>query len=100
MANKRKRNPEFRFNRVTNHPTYIYAKDGRNYKYIGLTHAKITQGTENIPLSKNPNPKDPRSSYARPFADRKPISTFGKKLDGWSLADADKATMNAIKKKK
>ncbi len=97
---KKKQKNEFRFNRTINHPTYIYAKDGNDYKYIGLTHARITQGTENIPLSRNPNPKDSRTSYARPFADRKPKSTFGKKLDGWSLADADKATMNAIKKKK
>ncbi len=99
MAKKKDKN-HFRFNRITKHPTYIYAKDGNDYKFIGLTHAKITQGTENIPLSKNPNPKDLRQSYARPFSDRKPKATFGKRLKGWSLDEGDRATMNAIRKKK
>ena len=38
------------------HPTYIYAQEGKKYKFIGITHASITDDTDNIPLEKNPEP--------------------------------------------
>ncbi len=98
MAKKNERKNEFRKNRVTGHPTYIYAKSGDDYKYIGITHAKVTDGTKNIPLAKNPNPKDSRQSYVRPTADKKNRSTFGKKLNGWFFSDEDKEKINKIKK--
>ena len=82
MAKKNERKNEFRKNRVTGHPTYIYAKSGDDYKYIGITHAKVTDGIKNIPLTKNPIPKDSRQSYVRPIAEKKNRSTFGKKLNG------------------
>lgn len=49
---------EFRKNKSNGHPAHIYARIGNSYKFIGITHSKITSGVENIELDKNPNPKD------------------------------------------
>ncbi len=98
MAKKEIKKNEFRKNRETSHPTYIYAKVGKEFKCIGLTHAKMTSGIKNIPLEKNPNPKDSRKAYARPTPVRKHISSFGKKLDGWFFSDVDKEKIKKIKK--
>lgn len=35
---------------VKGHPAYVYAKIGKSFKYIGITHAEITSGIRNIPL--------------------------------------------------
>ena len=84
---------EFRKNNskeYTGHPTYIYAQVGNEFIFVGITHAKITDGIKNIQLERNPNPKDKRPSYMRPFADKKHKSSFGKKLKGWKLTENDK----------
>ena len=39
------------------HPTYIYAQEGKKLKFIGITHSHITDGMENIPLEKIQNPE-------------------------------------------
>lgn len=87
------------------HPTYIYAKVGDRYKYIGLTHAEITKGMRNIPLEQNPNPNDSRQSFIRPKVDSDKESLFEKKAkDGWSLSKKDKRKVKKVirssKKKK
>ena len=64
------------------HPTYIYARQGDDYFYIGITHAEITKGVKNITLEKNPNPKDSRSAYFRPRAEKNNRASFSKKLKG------------------
>ena len=48
------------------HPTYVYAKVGKKYKYIGITHSPITRGVKNIRLEDNPNPKDNTAAYCQP----------------------------------
>ena len=53
---KESKKDEFRKEKETGHPAYIYAKIGNKFKYIGITHSKITEGMENIKLDKNPNP--------------------------------------------
>ena len=80
------------------HPTYIYARQGDDYLYLGLTHAEITKGVRNIRLDKNPNPKDSRTAYVRPKAEKNNKASFGKKLQGWSFSDSDKEKIKKYKK--
>ncbi|MBR2322973.1 MAG: hypothetical protein IKA54_05220 [Clostridia bacterium] len=81
---------------VQGHPTYIYAKVGNEYKYLGLTHSNITNNVKNIKLEKNPNPKDSRTSYVRPNAGKANRSEFGKQLNGWHFSEQDKKKVNKI----
>lgn len=100
---KAKSKNEFRThnsNKNKNHPTFIFAKVGKKYKFVGITHAEITDGMKNIPLLKNPNPKDKKPSYFRPFFDDDYISSFGKKKKGWKLYPEDKLKIPKNKKKK
>ena len=78
------------------HPTYVYARVGENFKYLGITHAKITDGIKNIPLEKNPNPKDKRSAYVRPHTQQANRSKFGKGLNSWKFSDKDKAKIKTL----
>lgn len=89
---------EFRQNKKTLHPTYIYAKIGNEYKYIGITHAEITQGIKNIKLDKNPNPKDKKIAYFHPKAKKDKVNKFRKKEIGWKLSKSDKEKMSPYKK--
>ena len=98
--NKQKRN-EFRKNNSKDgrgHPSYIYARQGDDYFYLGLTHSPITKGVKNIELEKNPDPKDKRQAYVRPKAEKKNKSSFGKKLIGWFFSDNDKEKIKKYKK--
>ena len=101
MKKKIKKN-EFRIHNSKvdgHHPSYIYAKVGKKYIFVGITHAEITDGMKNIPLSKNPNPKDKTPSYFRPYSDDDHISSFGKKKKGWSIPYEDKLKIPKKKKK-
>ena len=75
---------------VQGHPTYIYAKVGKEFKYLGLTHSNITDKVKNIKLEKNPNPKDNRTSYIRPKAGKANRSEFGVMLNNWHFSEQDK----------
>ena len=81
------------------HPTYIYAKKGKKFIFVGITHSDITDGIENIPLIKNPNPKDKRKAYFRSFWDSGHYTSFGKKKKGWVLHPDDKNKIPRNKKK-
>lgn len=101
MAKKRQTKSEFRRTNLKdgkNHPTYIYAKVGNEYMYLGITHAKITKGIQNIRLEKNPNPKDKRTAYVRPTSQKAHQSSFGAKIKGWFFSDSDKEKINKLKK--
>ncbi len=101
MKTKRKKEvkkDEFRRNKKTRHPAYIYAKVGNELKYIGITHAEITQGVKNIPLEKNPNPKDTAKAFARPKAEKGKSNEFKAKEKGWRLSKKDKQKIDKIKK--
>lgn len=78
------------------HPTYVYAKIGDDYKYIGITHSPITKGVRNIKLEVNPDPKDKSSSYVRPKPEKADRSKFGKRLDKWRFSDKDKAKIKTL----
>jgi len=101
MAKKRQSKSEFRRTNSKdgrNHPTYIYAKVGDHYRYLGITHASITDGIQNIRLEKNPNPHDKRTAYVRPMARQAHKSSFGARLKGWFFGDSDKEKINKLKK--
>lgn len=89
---------EFRKNKDTRHPAYIYAKVGNDYKFIGLTHSPITDNVKNIKLEKNPNPADKRIAYFRPKSERAKVNKFKKKENGWSFSKKDKEKINYFKK--
>ena len=102
MAREIKKN-EFRINnskKAKGHPTYIYAQEGNEYKFIGITHAEITEGVRNIPLEKNPEPGNKTEAYIRPKPDKENRSRCGSKLKGWFFSDADKEKVEEVKKKK
>lgn len=101
MAKEIKKN-EFRANNSKEgrgHPTYIYAQEGNDYKFIGITHAPITNDTDNIPLDKNPEPGNETKAYIRPSPSKQNRSSFGSKLKGWFFGDSDKEKVEAVKKK-
>lgn len=80
------------------HPAYIYAQVGDEFKFIGITHAEITNNMKNIPLDVNPNPEDSLQSYALSQAEKSHKASFGKKLKGWRLSDSDKEKIKNVKK--
>ena len=101
MKNKNKKEvkkDEFRKNKETGHPAYIYAKVGKEYKFIGITHSPITKDVENIKLDKNPNPEDKKTAYARPKAEKSKSNNFKAKEKGWRLSKKDKSKLDKIKK--
>ena len=81
------------------HPTYIYAQEGKKLKFIGITHSPITDGMENIPLEKNPEPRNTSKAYIRPYPNEAHKSSFGTKLKGWFFSDKDKRKVEEVKKK-
>ncbi|MDE5546809.1 MAG: hypothetical protein K2M84_00575 [Anaeroplasmataceae bacterium] len=101
MAKEIKKN-EFRkanAKKFGEHPTYIYAQQGKKFKFIGITHSKFTEDMENIPLEKNPEPGNKSQAYLRPNPDEAHKSSFGTKLKGWFFSDKDKKKVEAVKKK-
>ena len=101
MSKKRKTLSEFRkanSKEGSGHPTYIYARVGNEYMFLGLTHSDVTKGTKNIRLEKNPNPKDKRPAYVRPVSQKAHKASFGAKLKGWFFGDEDKEKIDKLKK--
>lgn len=91
--------PHFRTHKKNGHPSYIYAENDSEYKYIGITHSNKTHGMKNNKLKFNPNRKDPKVSYARPFSTHDTKNNFKKnKLKGYRVHKADKKTMRRVKK--
>lgn len=91
---------EFRKNKINRHPVYIYAKEGNKFKFIGVTHAEITQGVKNIRLDKNPNPKDDRPAFVRPKTESAKTNNFKSKEKDWKLSKSDKQKIDKIRNKK
>lgn len=101
MAKLSKNKNEFRRKNTKDgrgHPAYIYRETQGQYDYLSLTHAESTRGKKNIPLKKNPDPKDGRKAYVRPKSERARKSSFGSKLFGWFFSDDDRETINKLKK--
>ena len=91
---KRKFKKHFRVNHSkesSGHPSYILRRVGDSYDSIGLTHSPVTDDKRNVRLRKNPNPKDNRVSYLRPFFRRDPVKKFSKRrIRGWKFIRRDK----------
>lgn len=99
MTKSKQIKPHFRTHKVNGHPSYIYEEIGDEYKYIGITHASITQGLKNKKLRFNPNSNDSRTSYARPFSTHDKKNNFKKKkLKGYKVHNADKKVFRNIKR--
>jgi hypothetical protein len=81
------------------HPAYIYAKDGDSFKYIGITHADITDNVKNIKLEKNPNPMDMSDSYIRPKHETDKTVKFGSRYPHWNFSENDKGKVKSVIKK-
>ena len=90
---------EFRTHKINGHPSYIYEKVGNRYKYLGVTHSKITQGTKNIELDQNPNPKDDQKAYVRPAPKQDKVKKFkNSPLKNWKMGESDKKKIKPLTK--
>lgn len=78
------------------HPTYVYARVKDEFKYIGITHARITDHIKNIPLEKNPDPFDKDSAYLRPITSCDKSKHFGKPKVGWKFTQNDNKKVKDI----
>lgn len=89
---------EFRKNKgAGNHPAYIYAQVGHDFRFIGVTHSDTTGGVKNIKLEKNPNPQDKRSAFIRPRPEQAKVHKFKTKEQGWAFSKNDIAKVDAVK---
>lgn len=92
---------EFRKNKLSGHPAYIFKKVGNKYEFIGITHAEITQGTRNIKLDKSPNPADKKIAYIKPKTEKLKENKFSKKpYKGWKFTEKDRTKVESVKNKK
>ena len=99
MCFRKKFKQHFRIHKKNGHPSLIYDEYGNEYKYIGITHAPITHGLNNELLKVNPNRKDKRKSYARPFSTHDIKNNFKKiPLKGYKVRYRNKKIFNRIKK--
>lgn len=100
MSQFQKRN-EFRKNKKSGHPAYIFAKIGDKFVYIGLTHDDVLKsGIKCIELDKNPNPDDQEKSYAKPYTETLKENKFSKQpYKNWSFSENDRKKIEKIKKR-
>ena len=93
---------EFRKNKVSGHPAYIYAKVGNEFIYLGLTHSAIDKksGKINILLECNPNPKDSQDAYIKTQSETLKSNKFSKQpYKNWSFTPNDQKKVDKIKKR-
>jgi len=81
MAKKKKYKSknEFRYNKKTKHPVYIFEDDGKKYNGVGITHKPKTFGKDNMPLDSNPQKNKTDASYIRNGIVREKHELFGDK---------------------
>lgn len=95
-AKKTKNLDEFRklnTKEAKGHLQYVFSKSGGTLQSLGVTHGKRTKGVNNVPLRKNPNPKDPKQAYVRPKITQEQAKLYGKRLDGLGLSAEDKVVV-------
>lgn len=92
---------EFRKNKKSGHPAYIYASFGNEFIYLGLTHSDVLKnGIKCIKLEKNPNPNDEKIAYVKPFPEHLKQNKFSKQVyKNWSFTENDQKKVNKIKKR-
>lgn len=80
---------EFRKNKQTGHPAYIYALIGHNYKFLGLTHT-LPKGVK-YEIIDNPNPKDKvKQIYVLTDFEVGNSGQFSKVYENWKLSKTSK----------
>ncbi len=91
--NKRKsiKKDEIRKSKATGHPAYIFAQEGNDFKFLGITHSPMTEGNANIELSVNPNRSDKRKAYVIKKSKRDRTNKFGAKSKTMKIAKKDKS---------
>ena len=94
----------FRKNKRINHPTYLLGRNGNKLDYVGITHSDTTDGEYNLPLDKNPNPRDKKRAFLRPKIETDEPKNFGRRYEDWKFSEKDKKTVQKLydksKKKK
>ena len=91
--------PFFKTHKKNGHPSYIYAENSEEYKYIGITHSSKTHCLKNKRLKYNPNPLDSRSSYIRSFSTRDKKDNFRMNIKkGYKIHKADKKMIRQVKR--
>lgn len=103
MKKKRKYfKSKFMFNHRTKHPAWIFDEDNikKEYDYVSVTHAEITDYDKNITLPINPDVNDKRISRIRPkpFKDRKKV--FSKDYKGLVMHRENRKYFYNVKRKK
>lgn len=78
------------------HVQYVFEREGKDFKSVGITHGKRTRGTANIPLKKNPDPKDPRKAYVRPKIVKKEAKKYGKPQTDMQFSGADRELVTGL----
>lgn len=98
MANNRfqKHFRKFKNGKFTGHPQYVYDKKGNKYLIIGITESPRTDGVNNIPLDKNPEPNNSDRAYIRPQPDSVDKGVRNVRLKGWKIAGSDKPKVQAV----
>lgn len=82
---------EFRMNNsplASGHPHYIFGETETKYKSLGLTTSP-KEYIQHIPLSKNPDPNDTRSSSMQLRVHTANKKYYGEPLKGWRFAQED-----------
>lgn len=92
---------EFQTNKVTGHPSFLFQKQGKLRKSIGLSHNDKEDYGKKHRLTKNPNPKDKRTAYVKDKIEIQKENKYKRdnKYKGWCFADEDKSLIDFLKKK-
>ena len=99
MVKYHKRN-EFRKNKKSGHPAYIFEKVGNEFVFLGLTHSSITRGVKNIRLERSPNPDETKTVFIRPMSEKLRSNKFSKQpYKNWSFTKSDQKKIDKIKKR-
>lgn len=91
---------KFHDNVTQGHPQYVYGKNKKNYKSIGITHSETTDHVKNIPMKSNPEPGKTKQAFMLPRPNRIPKKTRNKKLPDWTLSEADQKKAKKIARRR
>lgn len=86
----------FARNKKSGHPNWIFKKRGNYYVHICITHSD--GDGKNIPLHKNPNPKDNSQAYIKPNPEES-RTNYKTMYPDWKFSEEDKQTIEQVKKK-
>ena len=82
---------------MDHHPSYVYARKGQYYKYLGITKDVKSGRHNNDPLTQNPQPFNSKKAYLR-RAEEDHYRNFTEYYPDWRFSDDD--YKNIVKKAK